>query len=77
MVNYKTGGLDGQTAEEAVKRYWPQLEAYAVGLHQSDPDRRVDLALYFTATGDSRTRRYDSAALDKLEANMSSQVGDL
>lgn len=69
--------MDGEALEEVAERYWPQVEAYAVGLNQGDSNRQVMSTLYFTEAGESRTRRYEVAELEGLDTVMQSRVACL
>ncbi|MFA9515691.1 UvrD-helicase domain-containing protein [Halopenitus sp. H-Gu1] len=76
VIDYKTNDTSDRSIGELSEQYWPQLDAYAVALHQSDPLRAVELSLYFTDAEESRTRRLEPAELDDLEAIVRSHVSD-
>lgn len=81
IVDFKTNVVDdpGEIPAKASSYSW-QLRAYAVGLHQSDPDRDVQATLLFTdadetwvvewtaAELDIETERLDSAIRSSLDA---------
>jgi ATP-dependent helicase/nuclease subunit A len=76
VVDYKTNDLTDQSIEDLANHYWPQLEAYAVALHQSIPTRNVELTLYFTDAAEPRTRTFVPDNLDNLQANVRSNVDE-
>jgi len=77
IVDYKTNDLSDQSIDALADHYWPQLEAYAVALHQSDPTRNVDLTLYFTDAAEHRNRRFVPDDLDGLQTVVRSNVDEL
>jgi hypothetical protein len=63
--------------DDLVAYYRAQLRAYAVALHQSDPNRTVHLVLYFTDAPEARTERFDPADLDNLGERIDAEIAQL
>jgi ATP-dependent helicase/nuclease subunit A len=78
VIDYKTNSLQNRDLEDLVEYYRAQLRAYAVALHQSDPERAVCLVLYFTDGSEARVERFEPSGLDdlctRIEAELSEQA---
>ena len=76
VIDYKTSNLAGTTADDKAEEYQPQLDAYAVGLHQANPERAVKTTLLFTETGETVTDVYDPEELPSLATDLETLVND-
>jgi len=74
VIDYKTNSLRGRDLDDLVEYYRPQLRAYAVALHQSDPDRAVRSVLYFTDGDRARVEEFSSTELRALEADVAGKL---
>jgi ATP-dependent helicase/nuclease subunit A len=77
VIDYKTNDLRTRDLDGLVAYYRAQLRAYAVALHQSDPNRTVHLVLYFTDAPEARTERFDPADLDNLGERIDAEIAQL
>lgn len=78
VLDYKTNAVDTTGIDALADYYWPQLEAYATALNQSDPNREVHLVLYFTNCDEFRTRTLSLTDLDSLAVSVRDAItGDL
>jgi ATP-dependent helicase/nuclease subunit A len=72
IVDYKTNDLTAAGVPAKAKFYRWQLLAYAVALHQNDPDASVTATLYFTKPEEAH--RFEWSSVD-LEANADELAG--
>lgn len=77
VVDYKTNDTSERSVDDLAAHHWPQLQVYAVALHQSDRERNVSLSLYFPDAGTDRRLRYSPTELSQLEASMETELNDL
>jgi ATP-dependent helicase/nuclease subunit A len=76
VVDYKTNDTSERSVDDLAEHYWPQLQAYAVALHQSIPNKTVHLALYFTEAGEKREQTISPTRMDEIESSMSAMLSD-
>ena len=74
VVDYKTNDITDAEVEAKADYYRTQLAAYAIALHQQDPDRDVLAALYFTSPEVSSKFEWDSAELDELHEQIADRI---
>ncbi len=66
VVDYKTNYVTAAEVPEKAAYYRTQMEAYAIALHQQDPERAVTATLYFIEPGESYEFEWKVAALEAL-----------
>ena len=49
IVDYKTNNIDSDEIEAKAAYYETQMAAYAIALHQQDPERSISATLFFTS----------------------------
>jgi ATP-dependent helicase/nuclease subunit A len=76
VLDYKTNDTSDRSVNALAEHYWPQLRAYAVALHQSDPSRDVHLTLYFTDADESRQVRLGSDEVAAAERSIRAALSD-
>jgi ATP-dependent helicase/nuclease subunit A len=74
VIDYKTNNLRNRDVDDLVEYYQAQLRAYAVALHQSDPERAVCLVLYFTDGPEARVERFEPSELDDLCTQIEAKI---
>lgn len=74
IIDYKTNDTSVRSIDDLVKKYRPQLEAYAAALYQNDDSRTVQTTLYFPDADKQRTPIYDTSILDNLNAKFNKLV---
>lgn len=75
IVDYKTNQLQtAAAAKTAATQYQWQLRAYAVALHQTDPDRAVTASLVFTDVDADVEYSWAPADLEALETTLDSEI---
>lgn len=74
IIDYKTNDLSDQNLKDLQQSYRPQLQAYAVALHQNDPSKSVRASLYFTDAASTYTIEFDPTDLDNLEATIATNL---
>ena len=77
IVDYKTNDTTRLAVDDLAEKYWPQLESYAIAVHQNDPSREVRLTLYFADADVSRTNTLDPMTLDILTDDLDSNLLEL
>ena len=66
IIDYKTNDLSDQRLKDLQQSYRPQLQAYAVALHQNDPSKSVRASLYFTDGECAYTVTFEPPELEEL-----------
>jgi ATP-dependent helicase/nuclease subunit A len=74
VVDYKTNRLTAAEVPEKAAYYRTQMEAYAIALHQQDPERTVTATLYFTEPGEPHEFEWSSTELEELEARTGRKI---
>ncbi|MEF8894433.1 UvrD-helicase domain-containing protein [Halodesulfurarchaeum sp.] len=74
VIDYKTNDTTARSIEELAENYWPQMNAYAAALAQSDRNRSVKLVLYFVDKGEEKTRFYGPDRLKEVEAEIAENL---
>jgi ATP-dependent helicase/nuclease subunit A len=81
VVDYKTNDLTASEVPAKAEFYRWQLLAYAVALHQNDPDASVTATLYFTKPEEAHRFEWSSADLeanaDELAGRVRRRVADV
>jgi ATP-dependent helicase/nuclease subunit A len=76
IIDYKTNDVDAEGVDALADYYWPQLQAYATALHQSDQGRDIHLTLYFSNCDAARTQTHTVSELDLIESSVHENVRD-
>lgn len=76
VIDLKTGRPPAETTVSMPEEYRTQLEAYAVALHASRPERPVRTTLLFTETGQTISDSYTPSELDRLTADLEARLDD-
>jgi ATP-dependent helicase/nuclease subunit A len=74
VVDYKTNHLTAAEIPETAEYYRTQMEAYAIALHQQDPDRTVTATLYFTEPGEPHEFEWSSTELEELKTRTGREI---
>ena len=74
IVDYKTNDITSAEIEAKARYYRTQLEAYAVALHQNDPETSVTATLYFTTPGEPHRFEWSPRELDSLESVLAESI---
>jgi ATP-dependent helicase/nuclease subunit A len=77
IVDYKTNDTTRLTVDDLAEKYWPQLESYAIAVHQNDPSKEVRLTLYFADADVSKTNTLDPMTLDIMSDDLDSNLLEL
>ena len=81
VVDYKTNDITADELPEKAAYYRTQMEAYAVALHQNEPERTVTATLYFTTPDEPHRFEWTPAELatltDEVEAEILGRVASL
>jgi ATP-dependent helicase/nuclease subunit A len=77
IADYKTNDTTRLAVDDLAKKYWPQLESYAVAVHQNDPSKEVRLTLYFADADVSKTNTLDPMTLDIMSDDLDSNLLEL
>ena len=67
VVDYKTNDIEVSEVAEKAEYYRTQMAAYAIALHQQDPERTVTTTLYFTTPDEAHRFEWTPAELDALK----------
>jgi ATP-dependent helicase/nuclease subunit A len=74
IVDYKTNDIGVGEVSEKAAYYRPQMAAYAVALHQHDPDKRVTATLYFTTPAEPHRFTWTPSELATLTENLETEL---
>jgi ATP-dependent helicase/nuclease subunit A len=75
VVDYKTNDISRPQLIDAKSDYYEwQMKAYAVALHQSDPQMPVEVTLLFTEAGVQRSFRWSPDELQDVETELDATV---
>ena len=77
IADYKTNDTTRLAVDDLAEKYWPQLEAYAVAVHQNDPSKEVRVTLYFADADVSKTNTLDPMTLDIMSDDLDSNLLEL
>ena len=76
IIDYKTGSVTKDTLEHEAQYYESQLQAYAVALHQQDPDRQVRASLVFTALDTAWETAWSPAEIQAISDQIQTAIWD-
>jgi ATP-dependent helicase/nuclease subunit A len=76
VVDYKTNDITADELPEKAAYYRTQMEAYAVALHQNDPERTVTATLYFTTPDEPHRFEWAPSELATLAAETEAELLD-
>jgi ATP-dependent helicase/nuclease subunit A len=75
VVDYKTNNISSPQLIDAKSEYYKwQMKAYAVALHQFNPDKHVEATLLFTEVGAQRSFRWNPGELAELTTDLNATV---
>lgn len=77
VLDYKTDDTSTRPVDDLTEKHWPQLEVYAAALAQSDPNRTVEMLLYFTDADEERRREFDMFDLEDLQDDLETRLSQL
>jgi ATP-dependent exoDNAse (exonuclease V) beta subunit len=75
VVDYKTNDISRSQLIDAKSDYYEwQMKAYAVSLHQSNPQMNVEATLLFTETDAQRSFHWSPGELEELETELDAAI---
>jgi ATP-dependent helicase/nuclease subunit A len=74
VVDYKTNYVTAAEVPDKAAYYRTQMEAYAIALHQQDPERVVTATLYFTEPDEYHEFEWSPAELGELEVRIEREL---
>ena len=77
IVDYKTNDITAAEVAAKADYYRTQMEAYAVALHQNEPEKTVAATLYFTTPDEPHRFEWTPSELAALAASMEATIEEL
>ena len=74
IVDYKTNDIGPAAVPEKAAYYRTQMEAYAVALHQHNPDKRLTATLYFTTPAEPHRFTWTPSELATLTTDLETEL---